>query len=219
MLGKKSGAYEVIESDDVNMFAPENIKQFDIIILNNTCSIGKKRDMFWDITKDDEKAAMLEKSLIDHIAGGAGLVGIHGAIVMQNKSMEFSKMFGGSFDHHPKQQKVTCNIVDPDHPLVKPFDGKPLIHTDEPYLFNNAYMDMNFHPLLEMDTSKLQGFKDDGIKRYTAWIKKYKKGRVFYCSPSHNAQSFEKPELLQFILNVIQYAAGYLVCDDSPIKK
>ncbi|MDE0839107.1 MAG: hypothetical protein OSB41_08635, partial [Kiritimatiellae bacterium] len=28
ILGKKSGAYEVVESNDANMFAPENIKQF-----------------------------------------------------------------------------------------------------------------------------------------------------------------------------------------------
>ena len=54
--------------------------------------------------------------------------------------------------------------------------------------------------------------------RYTAWIKKYGKGRVFYCSPSHNAQSFEKPELLQFLLDGIQYTLGDLKCDDTPKK-
>ncbi|MBL7115668.1 MAG: ThuA domain-containing protein [Kiritimatiellae bacterium] len=219
VLGNKSGAYEAVESDDVNMFAPENIKQFDIIILNNNCSDRKKRDMFWDITKDEKKAAMLEKSLIDHIGGGAGLVSIHGAITMQNNSMEFSKMVGGSFDRHPKQQEVICKLVNPDHPIIKPFKGQTFVHVDEPYLFKNAYNDMNFLPLMEMDVSKLQGYKDNGIKRYVAWIKKHKKGRVFYCSPSHNAQSFENPEMLQFILNGIQYAAGDLKCDDSPLKQ
>jgi type 1 glutamine amidotransferase len=175
--------------------------------------------MFWDLTKDEKKARLLEKSLIDHIAAGNGLVLMHGAITILNNSMEFGGMCGGSFDRHPKQQEVTCNLVDPNHPLVKPFKGKPLVHVDEPYLFKDAYYDMNFHPLMEMDVSKLKGYKDDGTKRYVAWIKKYKKGRVFFCSPSHNAQSFEKPELLQFTLNGIQYAAGDLECDDSPIKK
>jgi uncharacterized protein len=223
ILGTKSGAFEVVQSDDVTMFAPENIKQFDLIILNNTCSDGKKRDLFWDATQDETKAAMLEKSLIDHVAAGAGLVSIHGGIVMQNNSMAFSNMIGGSFDFHPRQQEVTCNVVDPDHPIVKPFSGKPLVHVDEPYLFKNAYRDKNFRPLLEMDTATLDcGKKGESVrsdKRYVAWIKRHGKGRVFYCSPSHNAQSFENPELLSFILNGIQYAAGDLECDDSPMKE
>ncbi|MDE0839936.1 MAG: ThuA domain-containing protein, partial [Kiritimatiellae bacterium] len=165
-----------------------------------------------------EKAAMLEKSFIDHIAAGHGLVAFHGAITMQNNSPEFSKMLGGSFDYHPKQQDVTCNPVDPSHPIVRHFKGKPLIHHDEPYIFKNAYNEKNFHPLLEMDCSKM-GAKVQSDKRYVSWIKKHKQGRVFYCSPSHNAHSFEKPELLQFILNGIQYAAGDLKCDDRPLKK
>ncbi len=223
VLGDKSGAFDVVETDNIDMFTPENIKQFDIIILNNNCSDRKKRDLFWDATQDKAKAAALEKSLIDHIAAGAGLVSIHGAITMQNNSKAFSKMVGGSFDYHPKQQEVTCTLVDPDHPIVAPFAGKPLVHVDEPYLFKNAYKEKNFLPLLEMDTSKLDcGKRTESVrsdKRYVAWIKRHAKGRVFYCSPSHNAQSFENPALLQFILNGIQYAAGDLECDDMPLKE
>lgn len=224
-LGDKSGAFELVESDSIEMFEPEQIKQFDIIILNNTCSDRKKRDLFYDVTKDEAKAAALEKSLLAHIASGKGLVVMHGGIVMQNNSPEFSKMLGGSFDFHPKQQMITCKIVDPKHPLLKAFNGKSFVHLDEPYLFKNAYKDLNFRPLLEMDVTKLDcgdkinTEKVTSIKRYVSWIKRYKKGRVFYCSPSHNAESFENPELLQFILNGIQYAAGDLKCNDSPLKK
>jgi len=223
VLGSKSGAFSVVESNDVKMFEPDNIKQFDLIVLNNNCSRGKKRNLFLDATKDAGKAAELEKSLLAHIRGGKGLVAIHGAIVMQNNSAEFSEMLGGSFDFHPRQQEVVCNIVDPKHPLVAAFDGKAFVHVDEPYLFKNAYKDKNFRPLLEMDTSKLDcGKKSKSVRsdaRYVAWIKKYGKGRVFYCSPSHNAQSFERPELLRFLLDGIQYAAGDIECDDSPANK
>ncbi len=223
VLGSKSGAFTVVESDDVRMFEPANIRQFDLIVLNNTCSDRKKRDLFFDVTKDTEKAASLEKSLLAHIRSGKGLVAIHGAIVMQNNSAEFSEMLGGSFDFHPKQQEVVCNIIDPEHPLVAAFNGKTLVHIDEPYLFKNAYKDKNFRPLLEMDTSKLDcGKKSKSVRsdvRYVAWIKKYGRGRVFYCSPSHNAQSFEEPGVLRFMLDGIQYAAGDLQCDDSPMKR
>ena len=48
-----------------------------------------------------------------------------------------------------------------------------------------------------------------------AWIKPYGTGRTFFSSPSHNAQSFEDPRLLQFMLDGIQYALGDLECDDD----
>jgi type 1 glutamine amidotransferase len=127
-------------------------------------------------------------------------------------------MLGGSFDFHPRPQEVTCRLVDPNHPLVLPFKGKPLVHRDEPYLFNKAYLDMNFRPLLEMDTSNMEGRGIKDIKRYVSWIKRYGKGRVFYCSPSHFEESYENPALLSFMLNGIQYAAGDLACDDSPLN-
>jgi len=223
ILGKKTGAFEVVASDDVAMFEPEKIKQFDVIILNNNCSNRAHRNIFLDVTKDEKKAAALEKSLLDHIKKGNGLVNIHGAITMLNNSPEASKMMGGSFDFHPAQQEVVCELVDPKHPLVAAFGGKTFVHIDEPYLFKGAYDAMDFRPLLEMNTDKLNcGKRTEAVrskKRYTAWIKKYSDGRVFYCSPSHNAQSFERPELLQFLLDGIQYTAGDLKCDDSPMKK
>jgi type 1 glutamine amidotransferase len=223
ILGEKTGAYEVVASDEVSHFEPEKIKAYDIIVLNNTCSVGKNRNLFLDVTKDKAKADHLEKSLVAHVASGKGLVVLHGAIVMQNNSKAFGDMVGGSFDFHPTQQAVTCTPVDPKHPLVAAFEGKPFVHVDEPYLFKNAYAEMNFRPLLEMDTAKLDCGKQTAavraMKRYVAWIKPHGKGRVFFCSPSHNAQSYEKPELLRFILDGIQYAAGDLECDDSPVGK
>jgi uncharacterized protein len=224
ILGKKSGAFKVVVSNDVQMFTPENLKQFDGVILNNTCSKGPTRNIFLDALGKDKKdeIAALEKSLIDFVKRGGGLTAIHGAIVFLNNSEEFSELLGGSFDFHPAQQKVTLKLVEPDHPLLKAFAGEQFVHVDEPYLFKNAYKKKNFRPLLQMDTSLLKcGRAQKKVVadiRYTAWIKKYGKGRVFYCSPSHNAQSFEKPELLQFLLDGIQYTLGDLKCDDTPKK-
>jgi len=224
ILGEKTGAFKVTVSNDVQMFKPESLKQFDAVILNNTCSRGPTRNIFVDALgkgKKDEVAA-LEKSLIDFVKRGGGLTAIHGAIVFLNNSAEFSELLGGSFDFHPAQQEVTLNLVEPDHPLLKAFGGKKFVHVDEPYLFKNAYTKKNFRPLLQMDTSLLKCGKAQkrvtADIRYTAWIKKYGKGRVFYCSPSHNAQSFEKPELLQFLLDGIQYTLGDFKCDDTPKK-
>ena len=111
--------------------------------------------------------------------------------------------------------------LEPDHPLLAGFKGQSFVHMDEPYLFKNADFDYDFRPLLSMDATALHSLKEE-IKDpviYISWVKRYGKGRVFYVSPSHNAQSFEKPGLLKFYLDGLQYVTGDLTCDDSPMKR
>jgi type 1 glutamine amidotransferase len=229
VLGKKTGAFEVEITYDIFKFEAKSLKKYDAVVLNSACSVGPRRDLLYDVLDEDKslseeqkikKAAELENNLIQYVKKGGGLMVVHGAIVMQNNSMAFSEMVGGSFDYHPKQQEVSLELCEPNHPLTKCFDGKSFVHVDEPYLFNKAYDDKNFRPLLYMDTDKLEGKKkpiEDNIK-YVAWIKKHGKGRVFYVSPSHNAQSFEDVKLLKFYLDGAQYVIGDLKCDDSPMK-
>ena len=144
---------------------------------------------------------------------------LHGGIVMQNNSLDFSDMVGGSFDYHPPQQEINVKLVDPDHPLVSDFDQEGFVHFDEPYFFKNAYFKYNFRPLLYIDLDEISMNRkrpSDKIK-YISWIKRFGRGRVFYSSPSHNAQSYDNPKLLQFLANGLYYAAGLISCDDSPI--
>lgn len=229
-LGEKTGAYTVVESNDIDMLAPDKLKAFDAVVLNNTCPKGDYRNMFFDVLADapeaerTQRSAELENSLLDFVSNGKGLIAMHGAISFQNNSPEFSDMMGGSFDFHPRRQTVTLDLVEPNHPLLAGFDGKGFIHNDEPYLFKNAYAKKNFRPLLQMDTGKLDEptLKDKRVTsdvRYVAWIKKYGTGRVFYCGPSHQPESFETAGMLRFVLDGIQYALGDLPCDDSPIKE
>ena len=228
IMADKTGAYVMDKSSDIMVF--EDLDGYDAVVLNNNCSAGERRDLFWDeLGKNKEltdkerekKAVRLEKNLIRFVRNGGGLMVLHGAIVMQNNSLEFSKMVGGSFDYHPVQQEVRAELVEPDHPLLTGFEGQPFVHVDEPYIFKNAYFDYDFRPLLSMDARALHSLKEE-IKDpliYISWIKPYGKGRVFYVSPSHNAQSFEDPRLLKFYLDGLQYVTGDLQCDDTPLKR
>ena len=229
LLAENSGKYEVSSSKEISVFEEANIQKYDVIILNNTCSVGDKRNLFWDVINLDNslseteklsKANNLENNLINHINRGNGLMLMHGAIVMQNKSEAFGNMVGGSFDYHPKQQTIQVIPTDPKHPLVAHMPPQGFSHFDEPYIFKGAYKDFNFRPLLQMETQKIEGLKKkiDSPVVYISWIKKHGQGRVFYSSPSHNAQSMENPDLLKFFLNGLDYTAGNLKCDDSPIK-
>jgi uncharacterized protein len=227
----KTGAFEVTHSDDPAMYDPGNLARFDAVILNNTCTKPPHRNWFIDVLAMDEslsneqreeKAASLEKSLLDFVTQGGGVVAVHGAIVFLNESRDFSDMVGGSFVMHPPLEELTLNLVEPDHVLLKAFDGKPFTHFDEPYLFNKAYPDKNFRPLLELDLDSLAPKSRKalaGDRRYVSWIKTHGKGRVFYVSPSHHSSSYEHQSMLQYYLDGIQYALGDLECDDSPAGK
>ncbi len=229
ILARKSGVFEINVGYDIENFDKENLEKYDAVILNNSNPKGPKRDLFWDLLKEntsltdqeiEAKAHRYEQNLLDYVAKGGGLMILHGAITVQNNSPEFSKMTGGSFDYHPKQQSIHLKEVDVDHPLVQAFKGHGFTQVDEPYFFMNAYFDYNFRPLLYMEVDKLEDVKKavDSKIVYVSWIKRYGKGRVFYSSPSHNAQTMDNPEFLQFLLDGMQYVVGDLKCDDTPIK-
>lgn len=228
ILARKSKAFEIHIGYDIENFEMESLRKYDAVILNNSNPSGPDRDLFADLLKQNttlssneisQRATQYEKNLMDYVAKGGGLMILHGAITVQNNSEEFSKMTGGSFDYHPKQQEMHVKEVDSDHPLVQAFPGNGFTHVDEPYFFKNAYFDYNFRPLLFIEIDELDGLKHPVEEKvnYVAWIKKYGQGRVFYSSPSHNAQSLDNPELLQFFLDGIQYVVGDLEVDDSPM--
>ncbi|CAM4210746.1 ThuA domain-containing protein [Zobellia nedashkovskayae] len=230
IIGKKSNAFEIHVGYDIESFDKKNLKKYDAIVFNNCNPSGPKRDLFWDLLHmntnlpDNDIAALskqYETNIMNYVAKGGGLMILHGAITVQNNSKEFSKMTGGSFDYHPKPQEMHVKEVDPMHPLVQAFKGNGLTHVDEPYFFNNAYFDYNFRPLLYIEIDKLVDMRKEVDEKinYVSWIKRHGKGRVFYSSPSHNAQSLDHPELLQFLLDGLQYVVGDLKCDDSPIGK
>lgn len=234
ILAEKTGAFTVDVTYDIEHLSAQHLAGYDALVLNNNCSQGPRRNLLLDVLEDDpkyanltdpqrhERARELERSMLDFVAGGKGLVVIHGAPVLLNNSEEFTEMVGAAFHYHPPNQEVTVHVVDEDHPLVAAFRGQgPLIHRDEPYCFNGPYEQFNFRPLLSMDVENLKDPRGEvgKLDRYVAWIKPHGKGRVFYCSPSHFPESYASATLLRFILDGVQYAVGDLDCDDTPINK
>ena len=232
ILGSKSKAFEIIASKDIHQFEKATLSNYDAIILNNTCSKPDHRHLFWDqlrteSTKDSAvvmaKAQELESNLIEFVSQGGGLLLLHGAVTTLNNSSKFSDLVGASFDYHPPQQQVQVKLENPNHPLVAAFPKEGFSHVDEPYFYKNAYSKLNFTPLLYFDNAQIQSQRANqelkSGKTYAAWIRPEGKGKVMYIAPSHNAQSFENPALLQFFLDGLQYVVGDVNCDETPIKK
>jgi type 1 glutamine amidotransferase len=231
ILGTKSKGFTIIASKDIHQFEKASLSDYDAIVLNNTCSKPDHRHLFWDQLRTEStadsasvmaKAQELESNLIEFVSKGGGLLLLHGGITTLNNSSKFSDLVGASFDYHPPQQQVEVKLENPNHPLVAAFPKEGFSHVDEPYFYKNAYSKLNFTPLLYFDNAQIQSQRPNQElktgKTYVAWIRPEGKGKVMYIAPSHNAQSFENPALLQFFLDGLQYVVGEVNCDETPIK-
>ncbi|MDP3471270.1 MAG: ThuA domain-containing protein, partial [Algoriphagus sp.] len=195
IIGETSGAFTVIGSKDIAEFEAKNLKKYDAVILNNTCSKPDHRNLFWDKLKEDtskdsvtlmKKAQELEGNLLSYVEKGGGLMVLHGGVTTQNNSWDFSRLLGASFDYHPVQQAFQVRLEDPNHPLVQAFPSEGFNHIDEPYFYKNAYAELDFKPLLYFNNAEIKsqrkGQELTEGKTYVAWIRAEGKGKVMYIS-------------------------------------
>jgi type 1 glutamine amidotransferase len=229
IMGKKTGAFEPVVTDDMSMFEPDKLQEFDAVCLNNTTGDIFLPKNFASLPKDQQEAARkkeaeLQKSLTDFVASGKGFIGIHAATDANYKWAEYGKMLGAYFWGHPWNEKVGIKIDDPKHPLCAAFGGKNFEITDEIYQFKEPYSRDTLRVLLSIDTSTTNMNKGDKIRRKdndfaVSWVKSYGKGRVFYCSLGHRNEIFSNPMVLQHYLDGIQFALGDLPADATPSTK
>lgn len=217
VLGKKTGAFETVASGDPNVFLPENLAQFDAVLMNNTHESHPMLPIDFDRLGEAEKSAarekeaILQKSLLEFVGGGKGIVGIHAAVATGWK--EYLAMMGGPFGSH-----ITTNVWikanEPAHPLCTPLSGQGLEIFDEVYVSDARDFSKGLRVLLSLDLEKMPdpGKRDDG-NYSVSWIRSHGKGRVFYCSLGHEPSTYTNPTVLRHYLAGIQFALGDLKAD------
>jgi len=207
MIGEKTGAYTSVISDDMAMFEPEKLQEFDAVFFNNTSAL-----------KFENQAH--RQALLDFVRGGKGIVGSHAATDNFYQWPEGAAMMGALFAGHPWYE-APVKLDDPTHPLLRVFEGQGFWFRDEMYKFRDPYSRDRLRVLLSFDMSKLPADapnREDGDNAI-AWIQQVGKGRVFYCSFGHDGRIFRDPRILQFYLDGIQYALGDLEADATPSAK
>lgn len=216
-MGKMTGAYEAVFSDDAEMFRPANIGQFDAICFNNTLGV-----LF-----DDPE---LRASLLGFVEGGRGFVGIHDAIATfvqypkYDQWPEFGRMLGGTENGgHPwNGELMTMRVEDPASPINAAFEGKGFQIADQAFQLQEPVLRDRLHVLLRIDAGKsspprrVLPARQEDLDFPMSWIRRHGKGRVFYSGLGHGADVFSNPRMLQHLLAGIQYALGDLAADDSP---
>jgi hypothetical protein len=99
MMGDKTGAYTAHHTEDEAFFEPAKLKAFDAVFMLNTTGecLRPKSDKKDEALKREE---MLKKSLVDFVASGKGLIGVHSATDTYKNWKDYNQMMGGSFDGH-----------------------------------------------------------------------------------------------------------------------
>jgi type 1 glutamine amidotransferase len=230
IMAQKTGAFEATITDDDSFFEPQNLKQFDAILFNNTNNeifLPEDYDKLSPVeqAKATKRDGMLKASLVDFLTAGKGLAVIHAGVASFRKWPEFGEIMAARFDNHPwvAGSTVTLKVEEPAHPVAKAFKEPLFVVTDEVYQFTGPYTRDKVRVLLSIDTSKTSIVLDqlDAVHRKDkdfaiTWVKSYGKGRVFYCALGHEHDLFWNPIVLQHYLDGIQFALGDLPADTTP---
>ncbi len=219
-MGQRTGAYDPVVSDDIAMLLPDNIRKYDVIVLNNSDGPWirpqeKDMDKFKAIGTDiDAVEKVLRQSLLDWVSSGKGIVAFHFAVGANTHWPEFKELLGAGYSGHPWNEEVGVKVEDPAHPLVAAFGGKDFRIADEIFQFRQPYDRNKLKILLSLDT-KNTNMTVPWIERKDgdfalAWIRSQGNGRVFYSAIGHRTEIWFNPQILQFYLDAVQFAASDL---------
>ncbi len=214
-MGKSTGAFEVIATEDDSFFEPEKLKDFDaVLFLNTTGEVFK--------SKEAGREDRLKKSLVDFVKSGKGLIGTHSATDTYKKWKDFNDMMGGAFAGHPWHTKIRVKNLEPNHPLNAAFAGKDFEIADEIYQFRKDTASADERRMLLSLSGEIvdKGKGNTGKEGLypIAWLDKYGDGRIFYCSLGHRDEIYWNPVILKHYLAGIQYALGDLDAEAEPRK-
>lgn len=220
VLGRKTGAFETVASGDPLVFLPESLRQFDAVLMNNTHEQHPMLPLDFARLSPKEQAAakarepVLQKSLLDFVAGGKGVIGIHAAIA--GGWPEYGEMMGGSYGGHFTGQ-VWLKADDADHPLCAVLKGPALALHDEIYCSPSRDFRASSRVLLSVDLARTGDPQRRSDGDYAvSWVRTYDKGRVFYCSLGHDVETYHEPLVLRHCLAGIQFALGDLLAETTP---
>ena len=176
--------YEVTMSEDMDVLTKENLAGYDVII--NT-------------TTDREPTDEQHYALLDAVAGGKGLIAIHGGVATFWNSPAYFAMTGGKFVGKSLRRgeggftvKIATAGKVEDHPITMGVDDYDV--TDELFVIEGDQT--QWHVL-----GRSQGHP-------ALYSKSFGKGRVFVNALGHDAGELARPTFQTVILNAVEWVAG-----------
>ena len=228
-LGYESGIYITYIRTDSQLLTKGKVERHDPRTPELGANINAKNLDYFDAiffmgTGENDLSDQQKKDLLAFVhEDGKGFIAAHTGDDAFFTWPEFGEMVGGYFDNHPWGQFDAPVIVeDPNFPAMKAFPLSFTIH-DEIYVHKAPYSRDKVHVLASLDASKLDYGKAQNLHRTdkdfpVAWSKMYGKGRVFYSTFGHAAETWDDPRVQKMYLEAIKWALGLTSGDASPHK-
>jgi type 1 glutamine amidotransferase len=193
-LGKNSGAFEVIATEDMSEFSTGNLERYAAVMFYTTGEIPMSRV---------QKAALLK-----FVRSGRGFLGVHSATDTFYAWPDYLELIGGYFNGHPWHQVVTIEVTDAADPLVA-FLENSLQLNDEIYQISD-FDYRGSRVLLRLDQSSVDLSKTGVRQRFygwpLAWKRLFGEGRVFYSALGHEASVWRDPRYQRLLTNAILWS-------------
>jgi uncharacterized protein len=193
-LGRNSGAFEVISTEDISEFSTGNLDRYAAV-------------MFYT-TGDIPMSGVQKTALLNFVRSGRGFLGFHSATDTFYGWPDYLDLIGGYFDGHPWHQGVTIEVADAADPLVA-FLGNSLQLDDEIYQISD-FDYRGSRVLLRLDQSSVDLGKTGVHQRFYGWPLAWKRffgeGRVFYSALGHEASVWQDPRYQRILTNAILWS-------------
>ncbi|MFX0140840.1 MAG: ThuA domain-containing protein [Candidatus Hodarchaeota archaeon] len=182
----EEAGFEVTLTEDLDLFLPQNIKKFQVIVCYTT---GR------ELTSAQEMGLL--NAMIGSPWGETGepktFIGVHGASCSFQNSKAYLRMLGARFlTHPPLGEEYSFQVIKPNHPIMHGISD--FTFTDELYL-------MEIYPPLEtLVVCDYQGFL-----RPITWTKSYGLGNIFYTALGHGEEQINRQVFQKMIINAINW--------------
>jgi uncharacterized protein len=190
----ETARFEVVASEDVSVFTPENLSRFGAVMFFTTGELPMS-----DLQK---------KALLDFVRNGGGFLGVHSATDTFYQWPEYGRLIGGYFDQHPWHQSVRIENVDLRNPLTALF-GRSLTLFDEIYQIRD-FDAAGSRVLLRLDPASVDLGREN-VHRHPygwplAWTRAYGSGRVFYSALGHEEGVWRDARFQALLHNAVLWA-------------
>ena len=186
------GDLSVTLTDDKDILASSKMGGFDACVFG-TGFTRLARQPDGTSKRAPDMTPEQEDGLFRFVAGGKGLVGIHGTgWWIGGRAVD---LIGGHANWHPPGLTFTVHIEDPGHPATRGLSDFEV--QDEIYM--SAY-DPAIHILASAQWSNRA--------HPMAWVKPYGQGRVFFTTLGHGPGTFERPGMQALIVQAVRWAVS-----------
>jgi type 1 glutamine amidotransferase len=193
----------VYETEEGGVFNPALLKQFRVVIFNN--STGR-------VLNDEQQQALQQ-----YVETGGVLLGIHGAGDNSHRWPWYEQsLLGTRFSHHPinpQFQKTTVHVeASADTALTQRLPSS-WMHEDEWYIFNSqpkgaqVVSYINGNQIISNGNLPWSKDKNFGMGKYhpVAWYRSVGKGKTFYTSMGHSKKVWHDRSFVRLVENALRW--------------